>query len=46
VLPITGMPEITEAIQAMTTAEGYLRTGARFGLEGFFAAVLERTREG
>ena len=36
------LSQIQPAIRAMATPEGYLRTSPRFGLEGFFAAVLAR----
>jgi 16S rRNA (cytosine967-C5)-methyltransferase len=36
------LSQIQPAIRAMATSEGYLRTSPRFGLEGFFAAVLAR----
>jgi 16S rRNA (cytosine967-C5)-methyltransferase len=43
VVNVATLSNLPPAIHAMTTREGYLRTSPRFGLEGFFAAVLART---
>lgn len=41
--PLSAMPRLDPRIRAMSTPEGYLRTSPHFGLEMFFAAVLERS---